>query len=452
MRAKNQKIKSNKSLGKNQISKTITTNKTTSLKLKNNNKNKAKSKSKETKQIKNIIRPKSKPKKLNKTFNSNLEYNINNNNINNYNNTDNNNYQYINNDIYNSTSNQDLYNNNINSLKDISINNNTQMKNTISNNENQYNFKKSLDRLLYNSQNILEKQNNILSECDLLTKYAAANDYAIQNLIRDNNSYNNDKIMEKYNSNILKVLSKFKNNNKENEINVELKKENEYLKKQLEIINIETEDKYQIKSNELNNIKIVLVSEINHILNYLNEIGYNNIPIEKMEVVNITSQKITDFFQIIIKVIKQMKELIHNKETIISKMTIEQATNRSNNIDNINNKSYEKLSMDYNNIGFKTYNFSVRNNIQNKTYNISFRNNHKNNKENDIISRTQKSLNINDFQKNKFEINDINNEEQINNEVNNICNNYSSSNIESDRNYQTGNFMFQDILNNNKNK
>ena len=326
------------------------------------------------------------------------------------------------------------------------------MKNTISNNENQYNFKKSLDRLLYNSQNILEKQNNILSECDLLTKHAAANDYAIQNLIRDNNSYNNDKIMEKYNSNIIKVLSKFKNNNKENEINVELKKENEYLKKQLEIINIETEDKYQIKSNELNNIKIVLVSEINHILNFLNEIGYNNIPIEKMEVMNITSQKITDFFQIIIKVIKQMKELIHNKETIISKMTIEQATNRSNNIDNINNKSYEKFSMDYNNIGFKTYNFSVRNNIQNKTYNISFRNNNKNNKENDIISRTQKSLNINDFQKNKFEINDINNEEQINNEVNNICNNYSSSNIESDRNYQTGNFMFQDILNNNKNK
>ena len=452
MRAKNQKLKSNKSLGKNQISKTITTNKTTSLKLKNNNKNKAKSKNKETKPTKNIIRPKSKPKKLNKTFNSNLEYSINNNNINNYNNTDNNNYQYINNDIYNSTTNQDIYNNNnINTLKDISLNNNTQTKNSLTNNENKYNFKKSLDRLLYNSQNILEKQNNILSECDLLTKHAASNDYAIQNIIRDNNSYNNDKIMEKYNSNIIKVLTKYKNNNKENEINLQLKKENEYLKKQLEIINIETEDKYQIKSNELNNIKIVLVSEINHILNYLKEIGYNNIPIDKIESSKITSQKITDFFQIIIKVIKQMKELIHNKETIISKMTIDQATNRSNG-ENINNKSYEKLSMDYNNIGFKTYNFSVRNNIQNKTYNISFRNNNKINKEYDIISKTQKSLNINDFQKNKYDINDINKDEQINNELNNICHNYSNSNIESDRNYQTGNFMFKDILNNNKNK
>ena len=41
MRAKTQKIISNQSLGENQISKTIYTNKTTSLKIKYNNKNKA---------------------------------------------------------------------------------------------------------------------------------------------------------------------------------------------------------------------------------------------------------------------------------------------------------------------------------------------------------------------------------------------------------------------------
>ena len=42
-----------------------------------------------------------------------------------------------------------------------------------------------------------------------------------------------------------------------------------------------------------------------------------------------------------------MKELLRNKETIISKMTIDQATNRSgynSNLDNIINKSCEKLS------------------------------------------------------------------------------------------------------------
>ena len=76
MRAKNQKIISNKSLGKNQISKTNTTNKTISLKLKNNGEGKAKSKSKETKQTKNVVRSKSKPGELVETYNLNLVNNM----------------------------------------------------------------------------------------------------------------------------------------------------------------------------------------------------------------------------------------------------------------------------------------------------------------------------------------------------------------------------------------
>ena len=39
--------------------------------------------------------------------------------------------------------------------------------------------------------------------------------------------------MEKYNSNILKLLSKVKNDNKEFELNATLKKENEYKWKQI---------------------------------------------------------------------------------------------------------------------------------------------------------------------------------------------------------------------------
>ena len=88
--------------------------------------------------------------------------------------------------------------------------------------------------------------------------------------------------------------------------------------------NIDKEENFQIVSNELSSLKIVLVNEINHVLNIFKEFGYDNLPQEKLETNNITPQKIADFFQSTIKIIRQMKELIHNKETLISKMTIEQ--------------------------------------------------------------------------------------------------------------------------------
>ena len=468
MRAQNKKINNNKSFNKKQISKskTISTNKTTSLKL-NNKKKKAQPKTKELK-----MKSKSKPKTNQiKLDNSNLELNLNNyiNNTN-YISTDNhnNNYQYH--------PNEDIYNN-YNSVSDLSLRNTNQFKNSLINNndknfdsvnillasnqnngkQNDINYKRTIDRLIINSQNLLEKQNNILLECETLTKNAATNDYAIHNLMQNDNAYNNENILEKYNKNILDILSKVKKNDKELELNAKLKNENASLKHKLEMANIDKEENFQIASNELNSLKIVLVNEINHLLNIFKEIGYDNLPQEKMKIDNLTSQKIADFFQLIIKIIRQMKELIHNKETIISKITIDQVTNRSN-LDNVN-KSYEKLSIDNNNnIGYKTFNFSVRNNLRNKTFNISFRNMTKNYKNDDLISRTQKSLNITDFQNsNKYidenELKYSNNKiskELINNNNENIkCIN---ENNESEMNCQTGNFAFKDILNINKNK
>ena len=63
-----------------------------------------------------------------------------------------------------------------------------------------------------------------------------------------------------------------------------------------------------------------------------------------MEISDITSQKLTNIFELIIKIIKQMNELILKKESIISKMTIEKniiTDNKNENI-NLNNKSFEK--------------------------------------------------------------------------------------------------------------
>ena len=145
--------------------------------------------------------------------------------------------------------------------------------------------------------------------------------------------------------------------------------ENNSLKHKLEMMNINNEN--NIQSNflyELNSLKKVLVNEINNLLKYFNEIGYNNISINKVDIANLTSQKITYFFQIIKSIIKEMQELLHNKEIKISKMIIEKNFNKNKsdfNIDNIN-KSCENLSLNYDNIGFKNYNFSVRDSIHNK--------------------------------------------------------------------------------------
>lgn len=474
MRAQNMKNKKNKSLGKTHISKTISTNKNTSLKIKGNKK-KAKSKSKELKPKRKQISAKTNSKMI-KDNNLNMNYGYN------YNNIKNGYYTYDNN--YNINSNMDI-NNNINSLRDFSLNGN-QMINSISSNyktnfentnslnlllksnqniDKQNIFQKSMDRLLVNSQNLLEKQNIILSECDSLTKNIATNDYAIQNLINNEDTYNYENLMKYYNNNITGILSKIKKNNIDFELNMKLKNENNSLKSKIELANLDKEDNLQIKSIELNNLKTVLCSEINRVLNILNGIGYDNLPIDKMEITNINSQKLLDFFQVIIKIIKQMKELIQNKETMISKMTIEQITNRSknnSNLDNIINKSYEKLSMDYNNnLGLKNYNFSVRNNILNKTYNISFRNNPKINKDMSIIEKTQKSLNINEINSNRYFLNmDKENDKIINNSINQDCvkNKELKNNKEEFINYGKNNdekneiLLVQDILNMQKNE
>ena len=482
MRAKNTQIKKNKSLGKNQKSKTISTNKSASLKLKND-KRKAKSKNKELKNKGNLI--KNKPKINNiKEKNLNIESN-------NYNNNDiinNNSYQYLTNNENNYISNGDIYNN---ILGNFSLNDN-QMINSVSTNynnienrtslnclitsnnkskENMNNLKISMDRLLNNSKNILQKQNIILSECEFLTKNAAMNEYSIQNLIIDDKNEDYEKLMGKYTNNISQILSKVKSYNINSDLNMKLKNENDSLKHKLEMLDINKEYNF---NKELNNFKAVIVTEINHLLNFLGEIGYDNLKIDKMEIGNITSQKIIDFFQIIKKIIKQLKEILTVKETMISKMTIEQTTNRSKNNSNLDeiNKSYEKLSLDYNNIGFKTYNFSVRNNIRNNTYNISFRNYQKNNKDINLLEKTQRSLNMNEYQsknffknkeekidKNKYNENEISlkkeeiykkiNSDKNKDEKNNSDLNFNTKfilNDVSDENYQN-NFLLQGKLN-----
>ena len=430
-------INRNKSQNKKLLNKNIATNKSTNFSNKINPR-KTKSKDKKINSVGNSIRLKSKTKQNNiNSKNEIIKPNLNN--YNDYNIYDNYNEHYNNNQlnyenkkVNNDLSMGDSLNFNfINSNKNSKICLNDLCNKQYINNEyieSSNIFKKTLDRLLMTSTNLLEKQNNILNECDILSKNVAMNDYAIQNINNNENKFNFKNNIDNYTHDITTILSNLKKTNTNSQINEELKKENNLLKNKLEMLTIDTEDNIKLKDGEINTLKIVLVSEINHIINFLNEIGYNNIPINKMEISDLTSQKLTNFFELIIKIIKQMKELILKKESTISKMTIEQNTLRDNKNENINNKSFEKLSLDYNNynIGLKNYNISVQNSNQKKKFNISFRNYGSTRNINKDFDNISKNNNI--TEKNNININ--NNNELKNNINDNEKNNYKDNNYE----------------------
>ena len=435
MKAPKSQINKKKSLNKKLSNKNISVNKSTSL-MNNNNqkKNKSKNKAYTSNSKLNSFKTKSKSKSKSKQFQSysiepamdynNNDFNINSENVNYNNFTDNKNY-YSNLDINNSLNSKSIIDNssfknsnytanNLFSESPIKSYNNNPSNGYI---ENSNIFKKTLDRLLITSKNLIEKQNNILYECDTLAKNVAINDYAIQNLDKFETKSNFNNIMNNYTNKIIELLSQSKKNKTDFQINEELTKENNLLKNKLQMISIDREDNIKQKDSEISTLKIVLVSEINHIINFLNEIGYSNLPVNKMEISEVTSQKLTNFFNLIIKIIKQMKELIHKKEAVISRMTIEQHTLSENKTERINNnKSYEKLTFDYNkyNMGLKKYNFSINNSNQKKKLNISFRNLNTP-KSNNIINLNlddNSSQPMSDLKINKYEIKSYQPDEQ----------------------------------------
>lgn len=510
MKAPKSQISKKKSLNKKLSNKDIPINKSTSL-MKNNNqlKNKSKNKSYNSNSKINSVKTKTKTESKSKQFKNNsiepnqdyIDNDYNNSENVNYNNFNDNKYFYNDLDINNSLNSKSIIDNS--SFKNSNyITNNffsespiKSYNNNVSNGyiENSNIFKKTLDRLLITSKNLMEKQNNILYECDTLSKNVAMNDYAIQNLDKFETKSNFNKIMNIYTNKIIELFSQSKKNKSDFQINEELKKENNILKNKLQMISIDREDNIKQKDSEISTLKIVLVSEINHIINFLNEIGYSNLPVNKMEISDVTSQKLTNFFNLIIKIIKQMKELIHKKESVISKMTIEQHTLNENKTERINNnKSYEKLTFDYNkyNMGFKKYNFSINNSNQKKKLNISFRNLNTP-KSNNIInlnyddnsSQPMSELKINKYEfksyqpdekkeeKNNDKIannkdndggdvksSELNNEINIENKDNRFTyfynkeikdNNYSNDG-EMNKSYQTGSFNFLPYMNHQK--
>jgi hypothetical protein len=430
MKVSKYNLNRNKSQNKSQNKKITNKNIKTNQSISSINRNYPKKNKSKNKSIGNSIKlkSKSKQKNLNELLKSDSkDYNLYNNKYDNFIENYNNNHiitenQKVNNDLnINNSFTSDFISSNQNSKNNL---NNLYNKQYIKNEyiENSNIFKKTLDRLLMNSNNLLEKQNNILYECDILSKNVAMNDYAIQSINNNENKINYQNLIEDYTRDITSILSTIKKNKTNSKINEELKKENNLLKNELEMLNIDKEDNLKFKDGEINTLKIVLISEINHILNFLNEIGYDNIPINKMEISDLTKQSITNFFELIIKIIKQMKELIQKKESLISKMIIEQNTLRDYQNENNINKSYEKLSFDYNsyNSRLKNYNISVQNSNQKSKYNISFRNyGNSRNSRNDNEFKTDLNNENNNFKNNINELLSINNKENNKEYINN---------------------------------
>ena len=102
-------------------------------------------------------------------------------------------------------------------------------------------------------------------------------------------------------------------------------------------------------------------------------------------------------------------------------MSIENNTLRDYKNEDFNNKSFEKLSIDFNNhnLGLKNYNFSVKNSNQKKKFNISFRNYVINNNKNDIdnIASIEYNNNKSSIQLGNELINDKNKENNNNNDI-----------------------------------
>lgn len=449
MKAPKSQINRKKSLNKKSSNKNISVNKSTSL-MNNNNQTKNKSKNKSYNSNSKINNSKTKSKSKSKQFQNssneptqNYNYNDFNNyseNIN-YNNFNENKNFYNNLDINNSLNSKSIIDNSSFKNSNYMTNNfftESPIKSYNNNTSNGYIeisniFKKTLDRLLITSKNLMEKQNSILYECDILSKNVAMNDFAMQNLDKFETKSNFNNIMNNYTNKIIEIFSQSKKNKTDFQINEELKKENNLLKNKLQMISIDREDNIKQKDSEISTLKIVLVSEINHIINFLNEIGYSNLPVNKMEISEVTSQKLTNFFNLIIKIIKQMKELIHKKESVISRMTIEQHTSSENKTERINNnKSYDKFTFDYNkyNMGLKKYNFSINNSNQKKKLNISFRNLNTP-KSNNIINLNlddNYSQPMTDLKINKYELKSYQLDEQKIEKNDNITNNKDKDN------------------------
>ena len=211
--------------------------------------------------------------------------------------------------------------------------------------------KDSIQRLLDSASGLLEQQQNLITECDKLSKDISTNEYEIERFQKRQGVSNFTDFINDYSDNLSNILEKLKINSKDVEESNKIREENKSLQYKMKMISIDKMDNFRDMETELSSIKTIYANEINSMLNFLTEIGCDNIPINKIAPNNLTSDKITNFFSYLKRVMKGLKNEIFEKDFQLNNHDITKNNNQNLASKNIN-KSINILNQNEENTGY----------------------------------------------------------------------------------------------------
>jgi len=240
--------------------------------------------------------------------------------------------------------------------------------------------KDSIKRLISTSKELLNQQNSILDDCEKLAKEISVNDYEIDREKIKLESENFPELFKNYTENLNYILNKLRKNNDEFEKSKKLKEENNSLKYKLQMLSIDKSDDYLTLESKLNSVRNVYANEINSMINFFNEIGLENLSFDKINNNNFSEDKIVNFFALMKKHFKDLKNKIISQDEKIKFLAAENSKIIQN-LDNLqdNNNNY--------------FSNSTTNNKENFMINNNNNNNNNNNEFNDLRTKTREFLN-----------------------------------------------------------
>ena len=161
-------------------------------------------------------------------------------------------------------------------------------------------IKTNLNRLVDNSKILLEQQNEILLNTNNLMHNIEINNHEIDKIFKKNAKQNFCKCLENYNPNLENILSNLKQNTKIVEFSNKIEQENNDLKYKMQILSIDKNDDFRIIEAKLNSLKNIFTNEMNSMLKFLYELGYENISFKKILSENLSNDIIVNYFNCIV--------------------------------------------------------------------------------------------------------------------------------------------------------
>ena len=254
----------------------------------------------------------------------------------------------------------------------------------------------SINRLIDTSQNLLEKQNDILRQANNLMQNIETNNHEIDKIKKKEGKQNFSKNINIYNKNLEDVLTKLKLNTKELGFSNKMKEENNKLKYKMEMLSIDKNDDFRNMESDLNSLKNIYITEMNSMLRYLYELGLDDISLSQRNInsENLTSEVIINFFNSIKNIIKQLTQSNKEKEGQIELL-------KKSNIENKNEIKYNNK----NNYKYYDFNNMINNDRIKKIEELCLKHTYDidNIKENKIISQSD----FDNFKRSKNTISDL---------------------------------------------